>query len=856
MECTTISKDLIKEDFLKTITEDFQNEKTSPEDFQKKEAEDFLRTISEITSDNFIICYFGEKREFAKYRADKKFTLDHSVNIYYTVNPRKKLNETHNGTLKGQGTKENISEVIAFFADVEAGQEGHQKDVFYNSKDEALKGIRSFKYQPSYIIDSGHGYHCLWLFKEPYVLGEDVDLEYYESLNRGIQKALNADDTSDVSRILRLPGSFNVKDPDNPKLCKVIEKTDIYYNLDDFETYITPIYDNSSYSSDLNLDLKFVDVNRRRLSPRINGIISNGIDKENPSNTDRSRLIQSVVVAMVEKNYSDEEIYTVLTDRNLKISEKILTEKNTDKKRKRYIALSIDKAKKYLEEEKNETINEAKNKFEVLGHNKDHKVVFWKNGVIQKFELKRLAKEDLCLLTGLDTIEKRQFHQIKKHIIHECNVKGFIKDETISNGVWKKDNEFIVISGEDILRVKDNAINRLKHPVIDNKIVEFREKWLDFEIFSDVFQEASIADVYQELYEYIDQWKWKDPEMISYMTSFFMLAPFQQAMIWRPWIYLQGKAGSGKTHFFINTFQAIYGNLVMRLDNSSFAGAAQELSGTSEIALFDNFEANNKTQKFLELFQSSNRREGKVTRGTPSGKSKTFGLHHLLFLSGVAPANKATAASDSRTIIFKLEQFTDDNSPASVIPVNKAELLKAKILASMIKNWDLIEGKATRYRRKYSKRTADNLAYAMAIQEIISEKEIEEFPEFVTQRNVVNDEVKLLDTILRSLVVEDNIQEISVNKKPAFAILLNGGDIQSKGLKKITKKDGTEYLVLNTRVVGRYLLKDTEYENSYNLDDILLNLPGAKKEHQRMQGNNLYLVIIPWKFVEAYSQVG
>ena len=820
----------------------------------------FLKQLQCITSDYIILCEGKEKLQTFR-RYDKGCTPDPSVNTYYTVNPRSSLPMNHSGKLTGQGTKENIREVIAFCADVEAGQTGHKKTSFYATKEEALQAIRSFMYRPSFIIDSGHGYHCLWLFKEPYILGEDVDLEYYEAMNRGIQKVLKADTTADVTRILRVPGSVNVKDPAHPIRCEMVEDSGDRYNLEDFETYITPVLLDAA-AVDFNLKLETVKTSRKNLSPRINKIISEGADPSDPSNTDRSSLIQTVVDAMVAKGYKDNEIYSVLTDKDLKISEKILTEKKTEMERKRYIALSISKAKGFIQVQqmKAESMNEEmKSVLTILGYTKDHKVMFWHKGTIQEFELKRITPDDLCLLTGKDDMTKDTFNELKKHIRQQCNFKGIIKESNrMRNGVWKLKNRFVIVSGEDILEVKDMEICKLDTPVVDGRIVEFEEKWLNVEIFQQVFKEASLHDVYQELATYIDKWKWRQSEMVDYMTSFVMLAAFQQAMKWRPWLYLHAQHGSGKTLFFDEIMKVLYGQLTVRLDSPSFMGIAQILDGTGKIALFDNYEAGHKTSNILEGLQSTNRGAGVVVRGTPSGKARRHNLHHMLFLSGVAPASKSSGASDSRTVQFGLNRFTStsDRSIQS-IPEKKAELLLAKTLAAMMRNWEIIDENANKYVDKYNKREAENIAYAMAIQEIISEKEVAELPSFVVEREIINDEENLLTAILTSNVIADGESEKEVHKRPVYETLSYGGSIESKGVKVVTKKDKSQYISIYPPLVKRYMLQDMQEYRGYhhkNIEDLLLSIDGAKKEYQKMGKSTKYTVLIPYHYLEPFLE--
>jgi len=820
----------------------------------------FLDELKDLTHGYIILCDGKKTPEgsdflcnFREYSTE--FTPDPSVNTYYTVNPRHELNTDSSGTIMGQGRKDQIREVIAFYADIEAGDGGHKKESFYKTKEEALKAIKSFILKPTYIIDSGHGYHCLWLFKSAYVLGEDVELEYYEAMNSGIQKTLHADTTSDVTRLLRLPGTYNVKDPYNPVPCEIVEDSKLSYSLEDFEGYITPVYKINTSETDLNLNLEVTRINRRKLSTRINKIISEGIDQQNPENTDRSSLIQTVVSAMVAKEYTDNEIYTVLTDRTFKISEKILEQKG-DKARKRYVALSIGKAKAYINAEKIETATmnaEMEKKLVVLGYTGDHKVIFWNKGTIQKFELRRLCKDDLCLLTGSDVMSEETATELKRYIRQQCNAKGLIYDSNkIGNGIWDLNDAFVIVSGEDVIKIEDPQIDRVAEPVICSKIVEFGESWLNVELFTEVYQEASLEEVYNGLKNYTDKWSWKEPAMSDYIASFVMLAPFQKAMKWRPWLYLHARPGSGKTLFFSEVLERLYGPLVKRLDNATGYAAAQNLSGTGAIALFDNFEPNRISKKLLETFQPASRGIATVTRGTVSDNPRIMKIFHMLWFNSAIPAIDSNA-SDTRTVIFKLDPMSQHLEPMGE---SYAETFRAKLVAAMLKNWQQIEEKASSYIKASSERKTENVAYAMAIQELVTGNVVE-LPQFIEEREMIDGSRDLLDAIMRARVIpESSSQQTGSNKRPIYDCLLKGESVESYGVKLINSRDGKKYIAIHPQTAKRNLLYDIpEYRDlSHNsIKEVLLNLEGAERKKERINIGSKWAVLLPYSYLEEYS---
>lgn len=76
---------------------------------------------------------------------------------------------------------------------------------------------------PSAVIHSGYGYHCYWIFEQPWLF-EPGDYREAAMLSRQFQEWLrqqagfHIDDTADLPRMLRYPGTKNWKDPENPRV--------------------------------------------------------------------------------------------------------------------------------------------------------------------------------------------------------------------------------------------------------------------------------------------------------------------------------------------------------------------------------------------------------------------------------------------------------------------------------------------------------------------------------------------------------------------------------------------------------------------------------------------------------------
>jgi hypothetical protein len=126
--------------------------------------------------------------------------------------------------IKGDGTKAGIIEIPSLWSDIDF------KDTNREKVEQLLK---NFPLKPTFIINSGGGLHLYFKLKEPATKNE---IPRIENLNRRLASFFHADMAStDASRILRLPGSRNLKY--QPARDVTIESfhPEQEFNLDDFD---------------------------------------------------------------------------------------------------------------------------------------------------------------------------------------------------------------------------------------------------------------------------------------------------------------------------------------------------------------------------------------------------------------------------------------------------------------------------------------------------------------------------------------------------------------------------------------------------------------------------------------------
>lgn len=137
------------------------------------------------------------------------------LNAFIGVCPRKAKN----------GSSEYVHSLNAIWCDVDA------KD-FDEGKSSVLQHLKeSAPLPPSFIVDSGNGFHGYWLLDKPYEINGDE--ESVQELVKRFHSCVGGDHTHDLSRIMRVPGTLNLKNEEDPTLCKFVEKEGTQYTVDE-----------------------------------------------------------------------------------------------------------------------------------------------------------------------------------------------------------------------------------------------------------------------------------------------------------------------------------------------------------------------------------------------------------------------------------------------------------------------------------------------------------------------------------------------------------------------------------------------------------------------------------------------
>jgi hypothetical protein len=265
-------------------------------------------------------------------------------NLYFSVN------DLSLNTVK-KANKEEVTRVRGLHVDVdpravEGGVEGktpeqlaehlaaERRRIWNMIDDWERNGAKLPFPRPTAIVDSGGGFQCFWR------LAEEVAPEVAEALNAMIAEAMGGDDTHDVSRIMRLPGTMNLVNEKKRRRGRRDTPTALVwadwsrrFRLADFPPVPDP---KAAAPVDVTARPVPVDVAALPVTDALRALIVNGHDPARwPS---RSEAVFHVCCALVRAGCDDATILGVILDRDLGISAHVLDQKRPETYAQRQVA--------------------------------------------------------------------------------------------------------------------------------------------------------------------------------------------------------------------------------------------------------------------------------------------------------------------------------------------------------------------------------------------------------------------------------------------------------------------------------------------------------------------------------------
>jgi hypothetical protein len=366
------------------------------------------------------------------------------------------------------GTKQAISKIQCLWADIDGEQQTWQ----------------NFEFLPSIVVNSGHGTHLYWVLEEPFKINSLDDVEKVEGILRGIAEQVGGDNVCDITRILRIPETWNNKDKENPKKVVIAQwNLDCKYKIQDFEKYYKPAVEQTEQIIVIENLPKITpeDLKKHQLPIWVEDAILNGFSPDRfPKYKSRSELDFAIMLSLLKHNFTDEMIYSIFM--NFPIGEKT---REKGKHAITYFQLTLKKAKEVRDREFREWVekinkfkdfNEVIRKYEEWFHIEDIDYLKIIHAVLiaHKFDaiplwILLLAPPSGTKTSILQDLQVLDMYNV--HLISELTAKTFVSGDKQYAGLLQEISNGVVIFKDftTILQLDANSRNEI--------LQQLREIW-------------------------------------------------------------------------------------------------------------------------------------------------------------------------------------------------------------------------------------------------------------------------------------------------------------------------------------------------------------------------------------------
>ena len=147
----------------------------------------------------------------------------------------------------GRGKQAGVSALPCLWADIDVIGPNHAATNLPPTLEDAWKIIEAIPFKPTIVVYSGGGIQPFWLFREPMETATDTARRAANRLSRGFQSLLagvaaghgwSIDNTSDLCRLLRVPGTYNRKQASPVLVRHEVIDDGQRYNPSDFEDFV------------------------------------------------------------------------------------------------------------------------------------------------------------------------------------------------------------------------------------------------------------------------------------------------------------------------------------------------------------------------------------------------------------------------------------------------------------------------------------------------------------------------------------------------------------------------------------------------------------------------------------------
>ncbi len=190
--------------------------------------------------------YDGDKHKESFWHTDAEAAIstvekavDRRLNVYTGVGLSPKDQGPH-----ARYTKAEAVGIAGLWIDIDMADPVHKKKNLPRTLDETdeLLGEMPKGFEPSIVVNSGHGIQAWWIFKEPWIFDSATERADAEQLERRLnmyfkeaagRRGWDVDSVYNLDRVMRVPGTLNIKG--RPVPVTILRQDNRRFNPADFE---------------------------------------------------------------------------------------------------------------------------------------------------------------------------------------------------------------------------------------------------------------------------------------------------------------------------------------------------------------------------------------------------------------------------------------------------------------------------------------------------------------------------------------------------------------------------------------------------------------------------------------------
>jgi hypothetical protein len=590
-----------------------------------------------------------------------------------------------------RGSADTVAFIPGFVADIDCKSPDKPQKNYPESKDEALKILRGFGLQPTCVVDTGNGLHAHWDLENGLTIQNAESLECAKELSSAFGRALRQhfnnhgreiDNTSDIVRNYRIPGTFNHKN-NQKKLVTLLEYNPACrLSLEALKEMIRVFMDDPRETHKLQGSRTFLPADHEQIIQKCEWyrerVVKGAATCEEPNwyagasisarCADGEKVFHAYSAAHPGYNQREasKKLRRALEETGPRTCKAIRYDLGNDKvcaacpyfgKITSPIQLGQNKQEVNYSPEKTGPIP--------LGYARDGSYVIRdpvRNIILQATSNQLLSHQYLLGLASSD-FWFEQFGSGKRaafdaaaageKLIELCKAAGpFDPTRVRGRGIWIEGNKEIINLGGPIL--------------LDTKF-----QYLCFEPLD--VQKCDHFET-QRLLDLLKLFNWKNPQDAILFLGWLAVAPICGVLSKRLHCFNHGPPRCGKTTLH-NIASHLLSPLVIPADGQSTeAGIRQRLGPDSMAIVIDEFESDHnqgRLKAMIKLARSSYSSDSPLYRGTPEGKALQFSLRAMFYFSAVNPVGMEPA-DESRFVMLEILMHDNDEGIATKIGTEEA----------------------------------------------------------------------------------------------------------------------------------------------------------------------------------------